>query len=43
MVLMKEELDQQEIEDGDSEDASPEGGVRSSEGSIGQGEDGGWR
>ena len=40
VVLMKEELDQQEIEDGDSEDASPEGGVRSSEGSIGQGEDG---
>ena len=40
VVLVKEELDQEEIQDGDSEDTSPEGGVGTGEGSVGQGEDG---
>ena len=40
VVLVQEELDQEEIQDGDSEDTSPEGGVGTGEGSIRKGEDG---
>ena len=37
---MEEELDEEEVEDGEAEDTAPESGMRPSEGTVGQGEDG---
>ena len=36
VVLVEEELDEEEVEDGDAEDAPPDSGVRPDEGSVGQ-------
>ena len=39
-VLVEQELEQQQVEDGDTQDTAPESRVGPSEGTVGQGEDG---